>query len=293
VYRPHLEAILLRTIQAFQPELVIFVKCDDLSKEFYRRLRRVCPAPLGSFHPDDPFKAGSLLRSGSVHRRAQLQIEECDISFFWSKLVLDRAKASLRGDFRYLPFAADPAIHHPVEVSASDRAELGSDICFIGNWDSERERCLTAVADLGLAIWGDAYWGTRCQEASLRAAWRGRPLFGDEMAKASLASKISLNILRTQNKNACNMRTFEIPACGGFLLHESSAALGELFQVGVECADFESPADLRKASIRYLADDAMRAAMARQGHERSKTHTYLDRATRVLGAFKFKGPIKS
>jgi spore maturation protein CgeB len=290
LYRPHVEAILLRTIEAFQPKLIIFVKCDDLSKAFYTRLRRVCKAPIGSFHPDDPLNQTLWLKSGSVHRRALHQIAQCDISFFWSKEVMQRAVTSIGRDCRYLPFAADPAIHHFVPNSDNDTIRLGSDVCFVGNWDEERERWLTPIADLGLAIWGGSYWGTRCKDERLRNAWRGRPLYGDEMAKACLASKVNLNILRNQNKDACNMRTFEIPACGGFLLHERSAALGEMFRIGVECAEFGTPDELRKTILHYLSAPAERETIADNGHKRSTEHTYLDRATRILDAFKLNVP---
>ncbi|MCA9517642.1 MAG: hypothetical protein KC635_22030, partial [Myxococcales bacterium] len=246
VVRPLAEARLVATVARLRPDVVFFLKCDDLHAAVYGVLRRLLRGvPLVAYHPDDPFNVGrGPLRPGPAHRRARAQLLAADLVVSWSPEVVRRAEALGARRARYLPFAADPAVHPRVPVTDADRAALGADVTFVGNWDQERERWLTGIAaaleaeGVGLAVWGTEYWETRCKDARVRAAWRGRPLFGEEMSKAALASAINLNVLRLQNRGATNMRTFEIPCAGGFMLHERSPALSEWLPPGVACDDF-------------------------------------------------------
>ena len=80
------------------------------------------------------------------------------------------------------------------------------------------------------------------------------------------------------------MRTFEIPCAGGFMLHERSSALPELFVPGEECADFAT-ADELAAQIRYYLDrPADRLRIIEAGHRRSQEHTYAEWTGRLLEA---------
>jgi hypothetical protein len=285
VERPVAEARLVAAIHAQQPDLVLFVKTDDLHAWAYRGLRRVAPhAVLAAFHPDDPFRLDG--RGGASHARARVQMREVDRYFLWSHELCAQASATGARRVTYLPFAADPELHHPVEVTDSDRAAYGGDVCFVGNWDAERESWLRHLGFCDLAVWGNAYWSTRCRDAALRRRWRGRELIGVEMAKAARASRININVLRTQNKGACNMRTFELPACGGFMLHERSADLPGLFRPGLECDDFGSPEELVEKVRYWLAPEqaGMREALAAAGLSAARRQTYASFAERVLAA---------
>jgi spore maturation protein CgeB len=102
------------------------------------------------------------------------------------------------------------------------------------------------------------------------------------MAKATLASAINLNVLRMQNKNACNMRTFEIPGCGGFMLHERSSELPGLFRPGIECDDFGTADELRRKIDYYLSHAEERARIASAGRNAALRQTYTDWAAQVL-----------
>lgn len=288
--RPLAEARLVATLARLRPDVVVFVKCDDLHGAVYAAIRRLLGVPMVGYHPDDPFNTGrGPLRLGPAHRRARLQLRAVDLVISWSPEVLRRAEALGARHTRYLPFAADPVVHPRVPVSDADRARYGADVTFVGNWDPERERWLSGIAaaleaaGIELAVWGTDYWETRCKDARVRAAWRGRPLLGEEMSKAALASAINLNILRLQNRGATNMRTFEIPCAGGFMLHERSAALAEWLAPGVACDDFADVPELLAKVQRWLPDPEGRARVAEEGHRRALAWTYREWCERILG----------
>ncbi len=284
--RPAAEARLLYTLARMRPDLVLIIKCDDLHASVYPLLRRAAGAPLVAFHPDDPFNQGTLVRPGPANRRAVDQLRAVDLYLVWSHALVDKCRAHGARRVGYLPFACDPQLHPRVDaLSDAQRAELGADLVFIGNWDKERERWLGPVAaapDIDLAIWGNEYWSSRCRDDNVRRAWRGRPLVGDEQGAVVRAAKLNLNILRLQNKDATNMRTFEVPVMGGCMLHERSAELGEFFAVGEACEDFGDPEEL-VAKVRALKGaDARREAMAEAAYQRAQSHTYAHRAEQIL-----------
>jgi len=125
----------------------------------------------------------------------------------------------------------------------------------------------------------------------VKRMWRGRPLRGKEMVRATRASKINLNILRTQNKNACNMRSFEIPCCGGFMVHERSEDLSGLLKPGSEYEDFGSPQELVEKIKQYLQLEHRRKEIAARGHQAVlKRHTYRSWAERVIDIWRSSKP---
>jgi len=279
---------LVRTLSAIRPHLVFFVKCDDLDDPAYRSIREQTGAILGALHPDDPLRQWRVRRLGLRNRHAVTQIKAVDGYFTWSLQLVATLTSIRERPVHYLPFAADLSVYRPWEPEAA-APEYSAQISFIGNWDPERERWLEAVADLDLAIWGDAYWRTRCKSSIVRSAWRGRAAYCDEMAKICGASKITLNVLRDQNKNEVNMRTFELPACGSFFLHERSEALARFFLPGRDCDDFGTPAELREKAQFYLQREDLRTQLAASALDRVGAHTYRERASEVLRAVRAIG----
>ena len=58
-------------------------------------------------------------------------------------------------------------------------------------------------------------------------------------------------------------RTFHIPACGGFMLHERTAEVREFFDEGRECAMFEGAAEM-VAKVGYYLDHPTSARRSRK-----------------------------
>jgi len=283
--RPAIELRLVAALARIRPDLVLFVKCDDLHATTYTAIRRATSAPLVAFHPDDPWNQATVFRRGPSHQRADLQVRQVDAMFLWSHALVERAVTEGAQRAFYLPFACDPELHPCItELSDEECAAFRADVTFIGNWDDEREAWLAPVADAGidLAIWGAEYWRDRCRHPGLKKAWRGRPLYGLDQAKAARVSAIMVNVLRQQNKGACNMRTFEIPCTGGFMLHERSAEAAAFFPPEVACGDFGSKDELLLAIGRWLADPDGRARVAAEGHRRALAWTYREWAMKLL-----------
>ncbi|MDR3642611.1 MAG: glycosyltransferase [Candidatus Doudnabacteria bacterium] len=80
-------------------------------------------------------------------------------------------------------------------------------------------------------------------------------------------------------------RTFEIPACGGFLLSGDADDIGNYYVDGKEAVIFKNEAELFEKCRYYLSHDAERQAIARAGHERTlRDNTYEKRFTEIFRA---------
>ncbi|MFO0750597.1 MAG: glycosyltransferase [Myxococcota bacterium] len=285
--RPFEAAFVVDEARRFRPDLVFFLKCDDLPPLVYRALAMLRPRPvLAVFHPDDPFNVGrGLWRrvGGPSDVRAIDQMRAVDDYFVWSHALVDGVRAAGAKAAHYLPFACDPELH-PRPDESEVPAELRAAVAFIGNWDPERERWLAALAatDVDLAVWGTPDWLRRCQTEAIRARYRGRVLMAREMALATRGSALNLNVLRRQNKGATNMRTFEIPCAGGFLLHERSPEAAAIFEPGVAMDDFATPEELAAKVAHWLARPDERAAIAERGFAVARRHTYREWAAQVV-----------
>jgi spore maturation protein CgeB len=80
------------------------------------------------------------------------------------------------------------------------------------------------------------------------------------------------------------MRTFEVPACGAFMLAERTPEHQEYFREGEEVGYFSSPAELVEKVRYYLTHDNERQCMAEAAYRKvtSGNHTYAHRLQQIL-----------
>jgi len=177
--------------------------------------------------------------------------------------------------WEYLPHGYDPRAHHPVAVSAEDQVRYGADVAFIGGQTPAKERLLAdlleLMPDLNLAVWGDRW--QRTQSPALRACVRGRGIFGIEYMKAICASRIMLGLLSEKQPGSSvgdyvTSRSFNIPACGAFMLHERTEEILNYYDPGREIECFSSPEELADKIKYYLAHPETRRAVAQAGYRR-------------------------
>jgi spore maturation protein CgeB len=99
-----------------------------------------------------------------------------------------------------------------------------------------------------------------------------RAVVGADYAAAISCSQISLGLLSEIVEGASSgdlitTRTFEIPACGGVLLHERTVDVLKIFREEESCVCFEGIDELVSKIDQLLADEEWRRAIAAQGRE--------------------------
>lgn len=177
-----------------------------------------------------------------------------------------------------------PHAHAPIALSDEDREKFGAAISFVGTYEAPRAADLLALARAGLEV---RVWGNNWQAmhgVDLRLTVMARPVYDDDYRRVVCASDINLCFLRKGNRDLQTCRSLEIPAMGGFMLHEVSAEMTTLFTPDCEAVYFSDGGELVTQARRWLSDPSGRAALAAAGRARALSggHSHHDRWRAIL-----------
>jgi glycosyltransferase involved in cell wall biosynthesis len=273
---------LLAQVVDARPDLILIFKGEWLTTGTLGRLRRLTGAPLFNYNPDHPFNPET---SSALIVDA---IPEYDYYLTWTKFLVPEILRGRARRVEWVPCGYDPHLHAPTTLTPEEERVYGADLMFAGTWDPEREGWLAGLADYRPAIWGNG-WERVAIGSPLRKYWRGSVAYGSELAKAIAGAKIALNFIRTRDpqvKDTHNMRTFEIPACGGFMLTTRTKEQAEFFEEDKEYVAFDDPAELRAKVERYLPDESSRRTIAAAARARVLRYSYERRAEQILSLYR-------
>lgn len=283
VYRGRLLKQILSAAKANPPDLVFFDKTPWITLPALRRLKAVLGSstPIVHYNPDDPF--GSY---GTAAWRSFIKaIPSFDLHVVPREENVEEYWRHGAGEVRVIDRSYDPEMHHPVELTPEDLHKYGCEVGFIGTRAPMREASLAHLAKSGvpLAIWGRDWEKGQYWEV-LRRHWRGSAQKGVDYCKAICGMRIALHFLRHENRDLQDSRTFEIPACGSFMLAERSSKHLEFFEEGREAEFFSTDEELLEKVQRYRKDGLARKRIAEAGHQRCLTSGYSsdDRMRQIL-----------
>jgi hypothetical protein len=229
----------LRRIRARNPEVRIVSYCaDDMgSRHHHSHYYLQCLPLYDVSFVTRPFNVGELLALGA--RKVICVLNGCDLS-----------------------------THRPMPVSDGDRLRLGGPVGFIGGFERERAESMLALAEAGIPvrIWGSDWWRWGRGHPLLQI--EGRPIFAEDYVKGLCSFDIALVFVRRRNRDRHVQRSFEVPACGVFMLAERTEQHLELFEEGKEAEFFGSDDELIEKARFYLGHPDLRQKIARAGRER-------------------------
>jgi spore maturation protein CgeB len=281
-------AAVMAAVREFRPVVSFFVQARYVAAPTIAAARGFGPVVV--YYNDDMYNPANQTFTFSS------TVVEADWLLTTKSFNVDEFKQSGARNVLYLPNAFDPAIHLPVRPSAAEVERLGGDVAFIGTFRPERADFLARLAnvapDVALNVWGGGwskmgrpmYWRRRRDWRRLRTRIRGAELWCEEMGKAIQANRIALGLLYRANRDLHTSRSFEIPACGGFMLAERTLEHQQYFEEGREAVYFSSFEEMLDKIRYYLAHDAERTAIAAAGYTRClrSGYRYVDRARELL-----------
>lgn len=188
----------------------------------------------------------------------------------------------------YLPQAASPATHKPLELTEREREYYGSDISFMGAGYPNRRQFFRGLLDRDFKIWGTE-WELETEVGKIVQNKNTR-LSPEEYIKIFCASKINLNLHSSTMQEGIdpvsdfvNPRVFEVSACGGFSIVDARDELAQLMEPGKEIETFSNLPELREKLDYYLARPEERQKIARAGRKRVlEEHTFERRMEELL-----------
>lgn len=173
-------------------------------------------------------------------------------------------------------------VHYP-----SRGGEPAFDVVYVGNASPAKVAAIEALhrarPGLRLAVSG-AGWPRG-------ASWAQFPqLVGERMSRLLGAGKIALALHYGRHgpegwEDAVSARTFEIPACGTFMLHPDNAEVRTLYEPGSEIGVFADHAGMIAAVDEWLADDARRERAASKALARARPAYGYRQRGREIAAF--------
>lgn len=172
----------------------------------------------------------------------------------------------------YFNKRADKFTHTSVNL---DRNTFRNDVLFIGSYEKERFTTLKFLAQNGIKI--DIYgamWSKCKEEIHPNLKVHFKELVGQDYVEAISNSKITLGFLRKINKDTQTSRTFEIPACGSFMLMERTKEHLILFEEGKEAEFFNTENELLEKIKYYLKHDEEREIIVSNGRKKVEDGKY-------------------
>jgi spore maturation protein CgeB len=275
-----LNRALVEHAAAFSPDMILIGKGRWFTPAAFEAAKKVSGATLVNWATDDPFNPADN------SRELVKSIPLYDLYVCTKNDIMNDVRRAGCANVAYVRFGYKPDVHFP-ETPATDeeRERFACDVMFVGGCDAHRiayfETLIRAMPDVKLRLYG-AYWD---RARALRPYARGFAM-AREYRLAVAGAKIAVNLVRRANRDDHVMRTFEIPACGGFMLTERSSTHEELFREDHEAGFFGSPDELVAKVRSYLPRAENRAMIAAAGHRKITLghHTYGDRLAEIIEA---------
>ncbi len=268
---------ILAKVERFEPDLVLALAQAPLSRQALKRLRKDGVATAMWFVED--FRLFTYWRAFAPRYDVFAVIQK--EPFFAELQTIGQTNAV------YLPLAAQPSFHRPLEQGPVERRKFGSDVSFMGAGYPNRRAAFRQLLQYDLKIWGSDWEGDPVLQKYVQLG--GARVSPEDAVQIFNAAKINLNLHSSvQSKELVppgdfvNPRTFELAGCGAFQLVDRRGLMGELFGPD-ELATFSCLDELRERIDHFLANPEERRTFAERGRARVLAeHTYVRRMQTLL-----------
>ena len=173
--------------------------------------------------------------------------------------------------------AFEPSVHFPPPAGWSDK-DRTREVSFIGTPYDKRPQFLTDLwrkYNVPMVISGPRIWQRKLSKNILAALYPERDeLFDASYREAVWRSKINLSFLTHSNQDEFAHKSFEIAACGGFLLAERCSGHTERFEEDKEAVFFSGIEECAEKIRSYLRNEEARTRIAAAGRRRAVASGY-------------------
>lgn len=254
---------LLNFVSKWRPNLFLCVKGVQLYPDTIRRISELGVVTAG-YWIDDPLD----------HERSMQNAPAYDVYFTNDRGSVDHYHRKGLTRTYYLPSAVDLEMFRPLKQKNL------YDLSFIGTLSERRETILKPLCSRGLHVFGPGWR----KNSVLPSKCTHTEVFGSGTNRIFNQSQINLNIHNWFGVGtAMNLRLFEVPAAGGFLLTDWVAEIDDWFEDGRDLVCWRDPSELPELINYYLANSKERQRIAHRGYTRVVAeHSYLQRARTLL-----------
>jgi len=267
--------------ESFRPDLVLALAQAPLNRQVLARLRRE-GVPTAMWFVED--------HTLFTYWRAFAQYYD----FFFviqREPFLDLLREAGVKNAAYLPLAALPSFHQPMELEASEHRRFGADVAFLGAGYPNRRQAFRVLTLRDFKIWGSDWDGDAILAPFVQN--NGARVSPEDSVRVYNATRVNLNLHSSVRADKLvsggdfvNPRTFELAAMSAFQLVDHRSLMDELFVLDgeePELAVFTSPEEMERLIAHYLAHPEERRLMAERARRRVlRDHTYHQRMQTML-----------
>ena len=219
----------------------------------------------------------------------------------WFDLMLSEAKFydhffcihkegyTVKDKIEHLPaIALDDILYRPLHTGFDK--QYANDVVFVGSWTQKRQDIIEELTDYPISIYGPKWLRKNILNFAIRKMVKSDGIWGERLVELYNKTKIAINISQwdTSNLSGLNLRIFDIPACGTFLVTEDSDSIREYFKPGEEIETFKGIRELKDKLSYYLKNDKERERIAFNGYKKVLSFgTYKDKMAGLLNRIGF------
>lgn len=268
-----------RQCQALRPDVFLTVKGTGLDAHLLRRIRDLGTRVV-MYYPDFHFEHEGVDPSSFDLYDLFVTTKSFQVGWLGQRLGSDRVA--------YVPHGYGEQVFQPLFESLSDE-EFTFDVLYMGNHSPYKQRWLDRLVDLSptlrLGVVGNR-WREQVVPLNVPQSAMLGGVTGLRLSSLIQRSRINIGLHFGKNNSGwedlVSTRTFEIPACKGFMLHIDNEEVRSLFEVGEEIDVFRSPEELHEKICFYLDQPVRRAEMAARAYARAvPNYGYASRAREI------------
>lgn len=251
--------------RTLKPDVFFTVKGIGITADLLRQIRETGTRTV-MYYPDVIFNHTGVFAES---------FSEYDIFITTKTFQLDHLERLLgREHVAYVPHGYVDAVHRPVFDNITEK-DYRVDLLYAGNHSPYKQRWLEAALP-GLPESRVEIIGNRWQEKASSGPLSHCEMLGERKgiayAEAIQLARINIAIhfgpTSSRWEDRVSTRTFEIPACKGFMLHIDNEEVREFFTPGEEIDVFSTPEELANKIRFYLAHPELRAQMIERAYAR-------------------------
>jgi spore maturation protein CgeB len=263
-YVEYVNARALDLVRACRPDVFLCVKGVQLWPDTIRAIGRAGVRTVG-YWTDDPLD----------HDRSLVNAATYDDYFTNDASSVQRYRSGGIARIRHLQLAADAEIFHPLSTPQS-----AVDVAFVGTHSPRRESIVVGLQNFDTHVYGSAAWRT----AQIHHSRVHGGAFGARTNEIFNRARVNLNVHTWFGQgSAMNLRLFEVPAAGGFLLTDWVAEIDGAYRQNEHVVCWRTAEELRAKVAYYLAHADERREIAALGHQYFlRHHSYDVRARQLL-----------
>jgi len=280
-----------RECSALRPDVFFTVKGSGLDVELLRRIRGLGTKTV-MYYPDVHFDHAGV---------DQASFELYDLFVTTKSFQLDWLRQRLGSErVAYLPHGFSGAVFQPV-IEKIKEENCRFDVLYMGNHSPYKQSWLQRLLELSpgldLGVVGGRWREQRPALDIPESSFLGQQT-GLSLSKLIQSSRINVAIHHARPGDdwvdLVSTRTFEIPACRGFMLHIDNAEVREFFDVPREIDVFSSADELQRKIQFYLSRTQLRLDMAERAYSRAiSNYSYGHRAAQIDEILRSKGQISA